>query len=280
MGDQRTGIVTGANSGIGLETARGLAAAGFRTVLLCRNPSRAEVARADIASTHPDAELHVVLCDLGRQAEVRRAAAEIEERFDDLDVLVNNAAVTLRKKEVTSEGVDAMLATNHLGPFLLTNLLLPLLERSAPSRIVNVASDAHKFGRLHLEDLQCERRGYGPLGMRRYGETKTMNILFTRALAKRLEGTGVTANCLHPGGVSTNLGAPPKVIAKLTELFLKTPADGARTSHSCALDPAWAGVRGRYFVKSEPADGRLGAQAKDDALAEALWARSAELVGL
>jgi retinol dehydrogenase-12 len=279
MGDQRTGIVTGANSGIGLETARGLAGAGLRTVLLCRNAERAEAARADIASTHPDAELHVVLCDLGLQADVRRAAAEVEDRFDRLDVLVNNAGVTLRKKEVTSEGVDAMLATNHLGPFLLTNLLLPLLERSAPSRIVNLASDAHKFGRLHIDDLSCDRRGYGPLGMRRYGETKTMNILFTRELARRLDGTGVTANAVHPGGVRTNLGAPPKPVIAVVGLFLKSPEVGARTSLAVALDPAFAATTGTYFTKSKPADGRLNAQAKDDALAKVLWDRSAELVG-
>jgi NAD(P)-dependent dehydrogenase (short-subunit alcohol dehydrogenase family) len=276
----RTAIVSGANSGIGLETARGLAAAGFRTVLLCRHAARAEAARADIAGTNPEAALEVVLCDLGLQADVRRAAAELGERLDRLDVLVNNAGLTVRKKEVTSEGVDTMLAVNHLGPFLLTNLLRPLLEGSAPSRVVTVASDAHKFGKLHIDDLQCERRGYGLLGLRRYGETKTMNILFTRALARRLEGTGVTANCLHPGGVRTNLGAPPKPVLAVVGLFLKSPAEGARTSLAAALDPAFAGVSGTYFAKARPAEGRLGAQAQDDALAEQLWERSAELVGL
>lgn len=272
-------MVTGANSGIGLETARGLAAAGLRTILLCRNPERAEAARADIAASVPGADLHVVRCDLGRQGDVRRAAAEVIDRFDRLDVLVNNAAMTIRAKE-RIDGIDAMLAVNHLGPFLLTHLLRPLLEGSAPSRIVDVASDAHRFGRLHLDDLQCERRGYGPFGMRRYGETKTMNILFTRALARRLEGTGVTANSLHPGGVATNLGDPPAFLRPLTRLVLKSPADGARTSLSCALDPAWEGVTGRYFTKARPADERLSAQARDDDLAEALWRRSAELVGL
>jgi NAD(P)-dependent dehydrogenase (short-subunit alcohol dehydrogenase family) len=208
---------------------------------------------------------------------VRRAAAEIVERFDRLDVLVNNAGVTLRKKEVTSEGVDAAMATNHLGPFLLTDLLLPMLQHSGPSRIVNLASDAHKFGRLHMDDLSCERRGYGPFGMRRYGETKTMNILFTRELARRLAGTGVTANAVHPGGVRTNLGNPPKVVAALVGLFLKSPEVGARTSLSCALDPAWAGMTGHYFFRSKPDDQRLNAQAQDDALAKELWDRSAAL---
>lgn len=275
----KTAIVTGANSGIGLETARGLAASGFRTVLLCRNPERAEAARADIAASVPGAELEVVLCDLGRQAEVRRAASEIEARLDRLDVLVNNAALTVRRKE-RIDGIDTMLAVNHLGPFLLTNLLLPLLERSAPSRVVTVASDAHKFGKVRIDDLQCERRGYGFFGMRRYGETKGMNILFTRELARRLEGTGVTANCLHPGGVRTNLGNPPKPVLAVVGLVLKSPEEGARTSLACALDPAYAEVSGSYFVRSKPADGRLSAQVRDDALAKELWDRSAELVGI
>lgn len=276
----RTAIVTGANSGIGLETARGLAAAGFRTVLLCRNAGRAEAARADIASTHPGAQLEIVLCDLGLQADVRRAAAEVIERFDRLDVLVNNAGLTLRSKETTSEGVDAMLAINHLGPFLLTDLLLPLLTASAPSRIVNLASDAHKFRKLDVDDLQAEARGYGVLGMPRYGETKKMNILFTRELARRIAGTGVVANCVHPGGVRTNLGAPPKVVAAIVGLVLKSPEVGARTSLACALDPAYATVSGHYFTKSKPADGRLDKQAKDDDLARRLWERSAALVDL
>ena len=275
----KTAIVTGANSGIGLETARGLASSGFRTVLLCRNPERAEAARADIAASVPGAEPEVVLCDLGRQAEVRRAASEIEARLDRLDVLVNNAALTVRRKEQI-DGIDTMLAVNHLGPFLLTNLLLPLLERSAPSRVVTVASDAHKFGKVRIDDLQCERRGYGFFGMRRYGETKGMNILFTRELARRLEGTGVTANCLHPGGVRTNLGNPPKPVLAVVGLVLKSPEEGARTSLACALDPAYAEVSGSYFVRSKPADGRLGAQVRDDALAKELWDRSAELVGI
>ena len=275
----RTALVTGANSGIGLETARGLAAAGLRTVLLCRNPERAEAARADIAGSVPDADLHVVRCDLGRQDEVRRAAAEVEERFDGLHVLVDNAAMTIRSK-ASIDGIDAMRAVNHLGPFLLTNLLVPLLRRSAPSRVVVVASDAHRFGRLHLDDLQCEHRGYGPFGMRRYGETKTMNILFARALARRLAGSGVTVNSLHPGGVSTNLGDPPAFLRPLTRLVLKSPADGARTSLACALDPDFEVASGHYVVKGAPADARLAAWARDDDAAEALWARSAELVGL
>ncbi len=274
-----TAVVTGANSGIGLETARGLASRGFHTVLLCRSRERAVAAEADIRRTHPAASTEVVLCDLGLQAEVRRAAGDLGERLDRLDVLVNNAGITLRRREETSEGLDVMLAVNHLGPFLLTNLLRPLLQSSTPARVVNVASEAHKFGRLDLDDLQATR-GYGLLGLPRYGETKLMNILFTRSLAERLAGSGVTANAVHPGGVRTNLGAPPWPIGAVVGLFLKPPDVGARTSLMVATDPALAATSGSYFAGSANADRKLSAAARDRDAAEALWTRSAELTGL
>jgi NAD(P)-dependent dehydrogenase (short-subunit alcohol dehydrogenase family) len=275
----KTALVTGANSGIGLETARGLARDGYRVVLLCRNEGRAAAAKADIDASVPGAVTEIVLCDLGEQASVRTAAAEVLGRLDRLDLLVNNAAVTLRKPERTTEGHDAMLAVNHLGPFLLTNLLLPLLQASAPSRIVNVASAAHRMGRIHFDDIEATR-GYGFMTFPRYGETKLMNILFTRALAKRLQGTGVTANCLHPGGVATNLGGPPKPIALITKIILKSPEQGARTSLYLATSPAVAGVSGSYFSSSKLADRKLSKRAEDDAVAERLWDVSADLVGL
>jgi len=275
----KTAVVTGANAGIGLETARGLARLGFHVVLLCRNADRAAAAKADIDASMPTASTEIVLCDLGLQADVRRAAAEITEALDHLDVLVNNAGITIRSREETTEGHDVMLAVNHLGPFLLTSLLLPRLEASAAARIVNVASQAHKMGKLRLDDLEATR-GYGLLGLPRYGETKLMNILFTRALARRLEGTNVTANSVHPGGVRTNLGAPPKLVGTLVGLFLKPPEVGARTSLAVATDPAFATTSGSYVVQSRRSDHKLSAAARDGALAEALWTRSAELVGL
>jgi retinol dehydrogenase-12 len=284
MGDDaiRTAVVTGANAGIGLETARGLAAAGLRTVLLCRNAERAEAARADIAATAPGAELDVVLADIGSQEQVRRAVAELEARYDALHVLVNNAGVILKPKQQqrTADGHDAYLATNHLGPFLLTNLLLPLLERGAPSRIVTLTSVSQKHARLHLDDLQCERRGYGPFGMVRYAETKLMNVLFTRELAARLRGTGVTATCVHPGNVGTTILPLPPRLATFGARFVSTPAEGAATSLVAALDPAHEGRTGTYFAKGRPADGDLGKLARRDDLARELWDRSARLVGL
>jgi NAD(P)-dependent dehydrogenase (short-subunit alcohol dehydrogenase family) len=276
----QTAVVTGANSGIGLETARGLARAGFHVALLCRNQGRAAAAKADIDGSVDGASTEIVLADLGLQADVRRAAAELEEKLERLDVLVDNAGLTVRRRERTPEGHDQMLAVNHLGPFLLTNLLLPLLERSAPSRIVVVASEAHKFRKLKIDDLEAEQRGYGILGLPRYGETKLMNLLFVRELAKRLEGTGVTVNAVHPGAVNTALGAPPAFLSAIGGRFMKTPEQGAFTSLIVATDPELAGVNGGYFIDGERADGKLNAQARDDALAADLWARSASLVGM
>jgi NAD(P)-dependent dehydrogenase (short-subunit alcohol dehydrogenase family) len=275
-----TAVVTGANSGIGLETARGLARSGHHVVLLCRNPERAAAAKADIDGSVDGASTEIVLADLGLQSDVRRVAAELGERLDHLDVLVNNAGLTVRRRERTAEGHDQMLAVNHLGPFLLTNLLLPMLQASAPSRIVVVASEAHKFRKLKIEDLEGDTRGYGIGGLPRYGETKLMNILFTRELARRIDGTGVTVNAVHPGTVSTNLGAPPALLAGAIRRFMKTPEQGAFTSLVVATDPALDGVTGGYFVNGKRADAKLNAQARDDVLAKELWGRSAALVGL
>jgi NAD(P)-dependent dehydrogenase (short-subunit alcohol dehydrogenase family) len=276
-----TALVTGANSGIGLETARGLTRAGYRVLLLCRDEGRARAAKADIDASVPGSVTEVVLCDLGDQASIRAAAALLQRRLDRLEVLVNNAGLTVRggERQVTADGHELMLAVNHLGPFLLTNLLLPLLEAGAPSRIVNVASHAHRWGRLRLDDLEATR-GYGFMAFPRYGETKLMNILFSDELARRLEGTGVTVNCVHPGGVATNIGAPGPVVKRITRLLLRSPAQGAATSLYVATAPELAGTTGGYFANRKQVDGKRSAQARDATLARALWDRSAELVGL
>ena len=275
----KTAVVTGASAGIGLETARGLAARAFHVVLLCRNAEKAKVAHRHIEGCVPGASTDIVLADLSVLADVRRAATEITQRLDGLDVLVNNAGITLRKPAYTVEGIDVMEATNHLGPFLLTNLLRPMLEASAPSRVVTVASAVHRIGKLRLDELE-ETRNYGFLGFPRYGETKLMNILFTRELARRLEGTGVVANAVHPGAVRTDLGAPPGAVRALTGRFMRSPEQGARTSIHAATAPDLATVTGRYFIDEKPADDKLSAQARDDRLAAELWERSAQLVGL
>jgi NAD(P)-dependent dehydrogenase (short-subunit alcohol dehydrogenase family) len=275
----RTAVVTGANSGIGLETARGLAARGYHVVLLCRNPDRAAAAKADIDASVSGSSTETLIADLGIQSDVRRAAKEIEQGHERLDLLVNNAGIQLRKLARTPEGHDMLLAVNHLGPFLLTNLLVPLLQASAPARVVNVASDAHRMGKLRLESLD-RPSGYGIIGMPGYGTTKLMNILFTRELARRLEGSGVIVNSVHPGSVYTNLGDPPKAIKTLLRPFFRTPEEGAKTSLFVATDPSLDGVTGKYFANSKLAESKLSKQARDDELAIQLWQQSESLVGL
>ncbi len=281
MADRPTALVTGATSGIGLETARGLAREGFHVVLLGRSAARGAAARADIEGSVAGASTDLVLADLGEQSEVRAAAAELLDRLDRLDVLVNNAGLALRRtpKDRTAEGHDPLLAVNHLGPFLLTNLLLPLLERSAPSRIVNVASDAHRIGRVDLEALDHPRR-YGLLGFRRYGATKLMNILFTRELARRLDGTDVTANCLHPGVIRTRLGrgasGPLRLGWTLAKSAFGSPRRGASTIVHLATSEEGGSISGAYFSGSRPRAPR-GAPGGTE---QRLWEISAELVGL
>jgi NAD(P)-dependent dehydrogenase (short-subunit alcohol dehydrogenase family) len=193
-------------------------------------------------------------------------------------VLVNNAGLFARSMERTTEGHDVMLATNQLGPFLLTELLRPALATSTHARIVNVASDAHRFTKtVDLDHLDAPA-SYGFLGFRRYGETKLMNILWTRELARRLNGTGVTANAVHPGGVRTNLGNPTPWQRALVKPFMRTAEQGASTSVFLATDPSVEGVTGGYWAKCEPAEGKLSPAARDDALAARLWSSCEALV--
>jgi retinol dehydrogenase 12 len=274
-----TVLITGANSGIGLETTRALAARGFRTLMLCRNANKAEAAVAEIRRTVPDATLEVVPGDLSLQSSVRAAAADVLGRTDRLDVLVNNAGIVARSMGRTAEDHDVMLATNQLGPFLLTELLRPLLATSAPARIVNVASDAHRFTKTVDLDHLDTPTSYGFLCFHRYGETKLMNILWTRELARRLDGTGVTANAVHPGAVRSNLGNPNRWQAALVQPFMKTAEEGASTSVFLATDPSVEGITGGYWAKCKRAENKLSSAARDDDLAARLWTACGTLTG-
>lgn len=272
----KTCLITGATAGIGFETAVALAQKGARIVLISRDEGRAEDARQRIIESSPGAQVECIIADLSSQKSVRRMAADFERQFDRLDVLINNAGVINPKRTLTIDGIEATFATNHLAYFLLTGLLLPLLKQSAPSRIVNVASDAHTWARLDFDDLQGEK-SYG--GWSAYSKSKLANILFTYELARRLAGTGTTANCLHPGTVRTQLfrdlhgitGAAIKLVA----LFFKTPKQGAETTVYVASAPGLEGVTGKYFsdckqAKSSPAS-------YDEAAARRLWKASEEL---
>jgi NAD(P)-dependent dehydrogenase (short-subunit alcohol dehydrogenase family) len=280
---EKTVVVTGGNSGIGFEAAAALAAMGARVLITARSAERGRAAVADIASRlGGDARVQLVVFDLSDLSSVRRGADEILEQAPRLDVLLNNAGLVLSERRETPDGFETTFATNHLGPFLLTNLLLDRLRASAPARIVTVSSAVHARARrgLPFDDLQSRRHYRGD---QVYAETKLANLLFTLELARRLEGTRVTANALHPGAVRSGYGrdgdARGFLAAVLTVMrpFFISPEQGARTSIYLASSPEVEGVSGEYFVKCAPA--RPSAQARDGEAAVRLWQASEELVG-
>jgi len=276
----RTCFVTGATSGIGEETALAFARMGARVGILARDPARAERTRARI-ERETGRSVDVIEGDLASLASVRAAAAEILDRFDALHVWVNNAGLIGLKRETSVDGFERTFATNHLGPFLLTNLVLPRIVESAPARIVNLASEAHRFAKAGLDwdDLQNER---AYKSFRVYGESKLANMLFTRELARRLAGAGVAVNCVHPGAVATSLGAQngpfARAVIALLKPFFRSPARGADTTIHVATSPDLEAVSGRYFMDRR--DKPPAAQALDDEAAARLWTLSAGLVGL
>jgi NAD(P)-dependent dehydrogenase (short-subunit alcohol dehydrogenase family) len=281
----RTCLVTGATSGLGLETAIGLLRLGARVILVGRSAERGERARAEVAGRSGSPRVDLLLADLSAQAGVRRLAAQVLERIPRLHVLVNNAGCVNLRRTVTEDGLETTFAVNHLAYFLLANLLLPRLAESAPARIVNVASDAHRFGRLDLGDLQSERayRALPVLGaMRVYGMTKLANLLFTDELARRVKDRGITVNAVHPGFVRSRLGenngAPARAVLRLLRPFALSPERGAETSIHVASAPELEGVTGRYFVRKREAT--PSGAARDRTLARQLWEESARLSGL
>lgn len=277
----RTVVVTGASSGIGKATATALAAAGARTVISARSPERGRHAVDDIRRSSGSDAVDLVVFDLGDLAAVRDGAAELLERNPQIHVLVNNAGLVLSDRRETVDGYEATFAINHLGPFLLTQLLTNRLVASAPARIVNVTSDAHQSAKRGLDfaDLQSAR---GYRGMQVYGRSKLANILFTAELARRLAGTGVTANCCHPGVVATGFardGDASGILAfgvKVIKPFVLTPEQGARTSVYLASSSEVAAVTGKYFVKCK--EKTPAAAAQDAESAARLWTVSEELV--
>src|SRR5215510_14377389 len=236
----KTCLVTGANSGIGKETALGLARMGARVVLVCRNQQKGQQALADIQRETGSSQLDLLIADISSFASVRALAARVQERYPRLDVLINNAGAAVVHRTLSADGVEMTVAGNYLGTALLTCLLIDRLKSSAPSRIVNVSSEAHRGAHLDLDDLQFERRKYNALGA--YGQSKLLMNAFTFELARRLEGTGVTANCLHPGVVATNIwpsDAPLifRIIVGLMKPFMLDPKKGAAVSLYLATSP-------------------------------------------
>jgi NAD(P)-dependent dehydrogenase (short-subunit alcohol dehydrogenase family) len=275
----RTVLVSGGTGGIGRATAAGLAALGARVAITGRDRRRAEEAAADIRADGGP-EVGVFVADMSSQAEVRRLASEVLDGLPRLDVLVNNVGGFWNSRGVTADGLEHTFALNHLAPFLLTNLLLDRLRQDAPSRVVTVSSGAQALGRIDFADLQGER-AYS--GQRAYNQSKLANVLFTYELARRLQGSGVTANVLHPGVVRTAFGAEdPGTIQRLlvpfARPFMKTPEQGAATSIHLASAPDLEHVTGRYFVDSRIK--RSSERSYDAAAAARLWDVSCELTGI
>ncbi|MBI3795536.1 MAG: SDR family oxidoreductase [Deltaproteobacteria bacterium] len=272
-------IITGASSGVGKAAALELARTGATVALVCRNSERAETARNEIRMATGNQSIDVLLADLSSQAEIHRLAHEILERYPQIHVLINNAGVLNRERTTTVDGIETVFAVNHLAYYLLTHLLLERLAASGPARIINVASDAHRWGTLDFHDLQ---NTHGYRVMRVYGQSKLCNILFTRELARRISGTGITANCLHPGGVATGLGWNngwwAVLIAKGLRPFLRTPEQGADTVVYLATSPEVEAVSGKYFA--ERRERQPAPAAQDDDAAKRLWQISAELTGV
>jgi len=264
-------VITGATAGIGLAAAVELARRGAKLAIVARSLERADAAVHRIRAAAPQATVDVLEADLASQRSVRQLAAEVRERYPSVDVLANNAGAVNAGRELTGDSIERTWAVNHLAPFLLTTLLEERLKQSAPARVITTASDAHRGAHIPFDDLAAER-SYGLLGFERYGQTKLANILFTRELARRLEGTGVSAYCFHPGLVNTgfnhNNGLLMAIGMAIVRPFSRTPEKGAETLVWLA-DSADAGPSGAYFVDRTPVQPTAAAQ--DDAAARRLW---------
>lgn len=273
-------IVTGANAGMGLATVTKLAAEGAHVIMACRSRERGETALAKARADSGSNRIELMLCDLGSLASIRSFAKTFRERYQTLDVLINNAGVVAIKRQTTSDGFESMIGVNHLGHFLLTNLLLEPLIAAPQGRIINVSSGAHKWGRIHWDDPHLQN-GYNVV--KGYGQSKLANILFTRELADRLKETNVTVNSLHPGAVSTQIGVDRKTgfgktVHVLLRPFFLTAEEGAQTAVYLASSPEVTRVNGTYFIKSKPAP--VTDRASDKQEAQRLWTWSEHQVGL
>jgi NAD(P)-dependent dehydrogenase (short-subunit alcohol dehydrogenase family) len=269
-------LITGATQGIGLAAAIDIAKHGPTMVLVARDPKRGEAAVAEVKEKSGNPSVELMLADLSSLASIRRLADTFKAKYDRLHVLINNAGAIAMQRSLTEDGYETTFAVNHLAYFLLTNLLLDVMKASAPARIINVSSEAQRQGTINFDDLHGERR-YS--GMRAYGQSKLANVLFTYELARRLQGTGVTANCLHPGVVATGFGRNNsgifKILVQIASPFLLTPEKGARTTVYLATSPDVEGVTGKYFDKSR--EKKSIPESYDLAIAKRLWEVSEEL---
>jgi NAD(P)-dependent dehydrogenase (short-subunit alcohol dehydrogenase family) len=278
---QKIALVTGASSGIGFVTAKRLAEQGFAVIMVCRNPARGEAARAEAAKAARCLAPTLLVADLSSQRDIRNLAAEIKVRFARIDVLVNNAGAIFSRREFTVDGIEKTFAVNHLAPFLLTNLLLDRLRAAPSGRVVTVSSEVYS-AKLDFDNLQSEK---GHRFLSAYARTKLANVLFTFELARRLVGTGVTANCLSPGPTKTRFGDDltglpalfPAVMKRIPFLF-RPPEQGAQTSIYLASSAEVAGASGRFYMHCRPMTTKPITH--DLAVAQRLWELSEALCGV
>jgi NAD(P)-dependent dehydrogenase (short-subunit alcohol dehydrogenase family) len=272
----KTVLVTGATAGIGRETALGVAKLGAHVVIVGRNPEKTKRVVDELKAASGNQQIDFLLADLSLLAEVRKLAEAFISRFGTLHVLINNVGAINLKREVTKEGHELTFAMNHLGLFLLSELLTPALQKGAPSRIINLSSDAHRAGGINFDDLQAER-GYS--SFRVYSNSKLMNLLFTRELSRRLADQKITVNAVHPGMVASDFMTKPGIMGKIANAFVQlfgiSPEAGARTSVFLASSPEVEGVTGKYFVKSKARTPSKDAQS--DEAARRLWEISEKL---
>lgn len=275
--DNQIALVTGANSGTGKATAMAFVKMGIHVVMLCRSKERGEAALQEVlAQGGGSAEL--MLCDLASMESIRSFCAAFSARYKRLDILVNNAGVITLDRQETADGLELQFGVNHIGHFLLTTTLLPLIKATADARIVIVASGAHKIGNLDFDNIPMEK-GYSVFAS--YGRAKLCNVLFMKELAKRLRGSDTTVNCVHPGAVGSNMGVNRetgfgKSIMKLLRPFFLTPEEGARTAVYVATSTKCAKVTGEYFYKCKTA--KVSKRANDPDLAARLWAYSEAVI--
>lgn len=274
-------VITGANAGIGKSTTIEIAKMGATIAMVCRNKEKAVKARQEIINISNNQNIKIFICDFSSQDQIRMVASQLNQHYHTIDILINNAGfvATQKNRQITPEGIEQTIAVNHLGYFMLSNLLKPSLLQSKAARIINVSSEAHRFIRFDINNLQLEQ-GYSP--MNAYSLSKLMNIHFTQVLAKRLEGTNITTNALHPGVVRTNFGNNlsgfMKFIFALAKPFMINSDQGASTSVYLATSPEVASISGKYFAKKKLKAPNKDAQNME--YAEKIWDISTQLTHL
>jgi NAD(P)-dependent dehydrogenase (short-subunit alcohol dehydrogenase family) len=271
-------LITGANSGTGKATAIEMAKSGHTVVMLCRDKTRGEAAFREVVELSGSSQVDLMLCDLASIDEIKRFTIDFKNKYNRLHILINNAGVILPGRHETKDGYELQFGVNHLGHFFLTRLLLELIVKSAPSRIINVASGAHKIGKIHFEDINLIKNY---TVWKAYAQSKLANIIFTYELSRRLYGSGVTVNCLHPGAVATNMGINREtnfgtLITRALKPFFQTPIKGAETILYLAKSADVEGVTGKYFYKKRFI--KSSKVSYDSELAKQLWGLSERMI--